>query len=160
MLKSDLFAAWFCCVMFGHLLIQTPQPHKVPQLLATGWYAVSEQPTNYKRQADRTNQVYYIDPAPVVSVKHFKRLKLSESRFMSKNYPVLVINFDDTGTVAWKTAINSALHTKFALIIDNKLIVAPTVSHTANDNSVTVMGYHISIHDLKEIRDELNEEMK
>jgi preprotein translocase subunit SecD len=139
---------------------QTAKPRRTRQLLVTGWYYITEQPNNFKRQADKTNQFYYIDPNPVVTVKHFKQLDLSEAKWMNRTYPSLIIRFDEQGTKAWGAATARSVHNKMAFIIDNKLIITPTINQPSKTGDVSVVGDNFPIETLKTIKTELEGEIK
>ena len=147
-------------LFFPVLPAQSAKMHNPKQLLVTGWYYITEQPNNYKRQADKTNQVYYIDPDPIITVKHFKKIELSDSLFMNKKYAMLMIYFDDPGTKAWSIATNKAVHSKLAFIIDNKLIITPTIKQPVNNGLADVIGDNYSKQALAALVSELDSEMK
>jgi len=96
--------------------------------LKTGWYYVSERETNYKRQLDKTSDFYFIDPNVIVPVEQFEKLELSESKYENEKYPMIIIRFDSKGTENWSIATEKSIGGKLALIINNKLVIAPKVN--------------------------------
>jgi len=100
------------------------QEKKTGQVLKTGWYYISEHKNNYPRLLDKSKEIYYIDPNPIVTAKHFKEIKMSSGVSDDK---MLSIKFDATGTAAWSVATGKSIGQKLALIINNKLIYTPTV---------------------------------
>ncbi len=96
--------------------------------LKTGWYYVTDQQTNFKRQLDKTSEFYFIDPNVIVPVGQFKKLELTDSEHEGKNYPMLVIRFDTKGTDSWSVATEKSIGGKLALIVNDKLVIAPKVN--------------------------------
>ncbi len=70
--------------------------------LKTGWYYVTDQQTNFKRQLDKTSEVYFIDSRVIVTVEQFRKIELKENLYEGENYPMLVIRFDTKGTESWR----------------------------------------------------------
>lgn len=101
---------------------------KSDSILATGWYYITDQETNFKRQLDKTSEYYFIDPNVIVSVKRFNKLELTDSEYEGKKYPMLVIRFDTKGTDSWSIATEKSIGGKLALIVNNKLVIAPKVN--------------------------------
>lgn len=96
--------------------------------LKTGWYYVTDQQTNFKRQLDKTSEFYFIDPNVIVPVGQFKNLELTDSEYEGKRYPMLVIRFDTKGTDSWSIATEKSIGGKLALIVNDKLVIAPRVN--------------------------------
>jgi preprotein translocase subunit SecD len=98
--------------------------------LATGWYYVNEGKSGLKRQLDKSDEFYYIDPKPIVVKENFMYFEIYETNFKEtcSNYIGLKMQFDKVGTKAWAIATKRAISKRLALIIDNVLIVAPIVN--------------------------------
>lgn len=96
--------------------------------LKTGWYYVTDQQTNFKRQLDKTAEFYFIDPNVIVPIGQFKKLELTDSEYEGKSYPMLVIRFDTKGTDSWSIATEKSIGGKLALIVNDKLVIAPKVN--------------------------------
>jgi preprotein translocase subunit SecD len=111
---------------FTHVTkVSSNRPQNV---LKTGWYYVIETKNNYGRRLNKKDDELYIDPTPIVSVKHFKKIDIKDY----KSTPYILIQFDAYGTKAWSAATGKAvkdnLHkTKFALVIDDRLVYTPEV---------------------------------
>lgn len=120
-------------------------------MLKTGWYYVSDNETNYKRQLDKTSEFYFIDPNVIVPVEQFNKLELTESRYDNEKYPMLIIRFDSTGTDNWSLATEKSIGGKLALIINDKLVIASKVNSqiTAGVSAINRSDY--SQQDLEEI---------
>lgn len=97
-------------------------------MLKTGWYYVTDQQTNFKRQLDKTSEFYFIDPNVIVPIGQFTKLELADSEYEGKSYPMLVIRFDTKGTDSWSIAIEKQIGGKLALIVNDKLVIAPKVN--------------------------------
>lgn len=97
-------------------------------VLKTGWYYISDNETNYKRQLDKTSEFYFIDPNVIVPVEQFDKLELTESKYDSEKYPMIIIRFDSKGTDNWSIATEKSIGSKLALIINDKLVIASKVN--------------------------------
>lgn len=96
--------------------------------LKTGWYYISDSETNYKRQLDKTSEFYFIDPNVIVPLEQFDKLELTESKYENEKYPMIIIRFDSKGTDNWSIATEKSIGGKLALIINDKLVIAPKVN--------------------------------
>jgi len=101
---------------------------KPSTVLKTGWYYVLDKENSHSKQLYKSNEKYFIDPQPIVLAKHFTKVEIVSSNNNGKPYQYLLIKFDQIGTDAWSNATEKALYKKLALVIDDKLIVAPTVN--------------------------------
>jgi len=119
--------------------------------LKTGWYYISERESNYKRQLDKTSEFYFIDPNVIVPVEQFDKLELTESKCDNKKYPMIIIRFDSKGTDNWSIATEKSIGGKLALIINDKLVIAPKVNAqiTAGVSAISRSDY--SKQDIEEI---------
>lgn len=99
-------------------------------LLYTGWYYVIDTPNGYKRQLDKSNETYYLDPKPIVIAKNFTTFEIYESTFNDKQYFGLSINLDKEGTENWSNATRKAeiTGTRLAFILDNRLLQVSKVN--------------------------------
>ncbi|MGZ4006993.1 MAG: SecDF P1 head subdomain-containing protein [Mucilaginibacter sp.] len=96
--------------------------------LKTGWYYIVDKENSYSRQLYKSNNKYFIDPEPIVSIKHFNKIELITDDFNGKPNQYLSIRFDAVGADAWSKATGKSIYKKLALIIDDKLIYAPEVN--------------------------------
>ncbi len=101
---------------------------KTGSTLKTGWYYIKDKKTNFKRQLDKTSELYFIDPKVIVPVEQFKKMELTESEYEGKSIPMLVIHFDTKGTDSWSIATEKSIGGKLALIVNDKLVIAPKVN--------------------------------
>ena len=97
-------------------------------VLKTGWYYVSDQETNFKRQLYKSSDFFYINPDAIVTVENFEELKITENEFNGNKYSSLIIRFDKQGTENWSIATKKSIGNQLALIIDDKLMSVPKVN--------------------------------
>lgn len=95
-------------------------------ILYTGWYYVVDTPNNYKRQLDKSEETYYLDPKPIITAKNFTTLEIYESSDNNK-YFGLTMRLDKEGTENWSNATQKAVMKKLAFILDNRLLQVGTV---------------------------------
>ena len=120
-----------------------PELARKDSTLATGWYYIVDNDNGYKRQLEKDTAFYFIDPTPILTVKHFTTLEITEDKWKDKVIPTLVIRFDKKGTRAWSEATEKYVDKHLALIIDNKLIVTPKVNAqiTAGVSALSTIWY-------------------
>jgi preprotein translocase subunit SecD len=58
----------------------------------------------------------------------FDKLELTESKYDNEKYPMIIIRFDSKGTDNWSIATEKSIGGKLALIINDKLVIAPKVN--------------------------------
>ena len=51
--------------------------------LYTAWYYVVDSPTNFKRQLDKSDETYFLDPKPIVVAKNITSFEIYESSHVS-----------------------------------------------------------------------------
>jgi SagB-type dehydrogenase family enzyme len=97
-------------------------------ILKTGWYYVSNQETDFKRQLDKSSEFYYINPDVKVPVEQFEELNIVENEYNGTKYTSLIIRFNKNGTENWSNVTKESIGNRIALIIDNKLVSVPRVN--------------------------------
>jgi hypothetical protein len=129
-------------------------------LLKSGWYYITDQETNFRRQLDKTNEYYYIDPNVIVPVEQFKEMELIDSEYEGEECPMLSIKFDTKGTESWSDATEKSIARKLALIVNDKLVIAPIVNSqiTIGISALNRIGY--TKHELEEILNQLKIEQQ
>lgn len=95
--------------------------------LKTGWYFISADTTGYKRQLDKSGDIYYIDPAPILLANHFKMVEVQEGTYQGKQRLSLFFRFDEVGTKAWSDGTLKAMDGRIAFVVDDVLMCAPMV---------------------------------
>ena len=123
----------------GDRLLEDPEHHikDSPDILKhdstilyTGWYYVVDTPNNYKRQLDKSDETYYLEPKPITTAKNITTLEVYESSYNDKNYIGLTIRLDKNGTESWSYATRKAevMGLRLAFILDNKLLQVAKVN--------------------------------
>jgi hypothetical protein len=99
-------------------------------ILYTGWYYVIDTLNDYKRQLDKSNEIYYIDPKPIVSAKNFATFEIYEAGSNDKKYLGLTMRLDKYGTESWSYATRRAdmNYIPLAFILDNRLLQVAKVN--------------------------------
>ena len=98
-------------------------------VLATGWYHIVDDENGFKRQLDKSEIFYFIDPNPILVKEHFDKIKIYKTNFrrwyqydIGLSFQVYKDYYD-----LWADATEKSIGKKIGLIIDNKLVTAPTV---------------------------------
>jgi hypothetical protein len=86
--------------------------------LYTGFYFINDTATSLKRQLIKTNDVYNIDPTPIITAKNFDKVEM----FHEKDCYALFIWLDKKGSQLLDIAKQSYKGKKFALIVNNQLL--------------------------------------
>ena len=121
----------------GDRLLEDPEHHikDSPDILKhdstilyTGWYYVVDTSNGYKRQLDKSDETYYLDPRPIVTAKNFTTFEIYESIFKDKKDFGLSMRLDKEGTENWSNATLRALGSKLAFVLDNRLLQVAMVN--------------------------------
>jgi len=136
-------------------------PNRPQNILKTGWYYVIETKNNYGRKLYKKDEEIYIDPTPIVLVKHVKKIDI-ENNYLGK--PFILFQFDAYGTKAWSAATGKAvednLHiTKFALVIDDTLVYTPKVETQISSGVSTLNRDDFSKEELEQFAKRIKSEM-
>lgn len=127
-------------------------------ILKTGWYYVSDTQTKYQRQLDKSLEMYYLEPSIIVNVNQFAKFELTSSEFKGKKYPELIIRFDSTGTENWSVATEKSIGRQLALIVNNRLIIAPNVWSKITAGVCIISRIDYTYQDIEEILKEIKRE--
>jgi preprotein translocase subunit SecD len=124
---------------FGH--------QNIDSTLQSGWYYVSENETGYKKKLDKTEEIYFIDPTPIIKPKNIKKVEFYLTR---QDKPALKMTFDKRGTKAWSAATRKAYITKLklAFIVDDQLL---QVSSMESEITGGVAALNRSVHSKNEL---------
>ena len=101
-----------------HLIKNSPNILKSDSTLFTGFYFIKDTVAAYKRQLIKTNEIYSIDPTPIVTAKNFEKVTM----FHEKDCYALFIWLDKKGSQLLNIAMKNYKGRKFALIVDNQLV--------------------------------------
>ena len=93
--------------------------------LATGWYYILENDNGFKRQLDKADNFYFIDPKPIIVKEHIESVRI-ETDFEGKKY--LTVQILRKYTHLWADATEKAIGKQLGFVIDDKLIFAPIVN--------------------------------
>lgn len=106
------------------------EKNKKDSVLATGWYYITENETGFKRQLDKSDEIYYIDPKPIIVKEHFDKLEIFETNFHGQyeDYIGLSIRINKKYIDLWADATEKSIGKRLGLIIDNILVSAPQVN--------------------------------
>ncbi|HTA84512.1 MAG TPA: hypothetical protein VK783_16330 [Bacteroidia bacterium] len=118
--------------------------------LQTGWYYIADSGKAYELKLDKANEIYSIDPTPIVAVKDFTTIQIDKSN-LSDEY-LLTIHFNDTATKAWNIATRKSIGNRLAFILDNKLLFTPKVNNQINSGVSALNRGDISKEDLEKIK--------
>ena len=110
-------------------------------ILKTGWYYMSTQETEFKRQLDKSLEFFYINPEVKVPVEQFEELNVVENESNGTKYSSLIIRFDKNGTENWSNATKESLGKRMALIIDDKLVAVPVINAQISTGVSSFSGY-------------------
>lgn len=96
-------------------------------VLATGWYFIESDSTGFKRQLEKTEEVYFLNPRPIATSSNFKKVALGKNRYDDW---YLGISLDKAGTQAWAEATLKAAEAEGQLgfVLNNRLLQAPRVN--------------------------------
>lgn len=92
-------------------------------MLYTGWYYVIDAGP-CKRQLDRTDEYYVLDPRPIVTARQIAQMEIYE---INGGGAGLSMQLDEAGAQAWALATEQAQGKKLAFVLHNKLLYTPTV---------------------------------
>jgi len=109
--------------------------------LKTGWYYLSNQETEFKRQRDKSSEIFYINPDVIVPVEQFEELSIVENEYDGTKYSSLIIRFNKNGTENWSNATKESIGNRVALIIDDKLVSTPLVNAQITVGVSSLSGY-------------------
>lgn len=94
-------------------------------VLVTGWYFVEKDSIGFERQLEKTEDVYFINPHPIVVASNFKKVALEKNIY---NDFYLSISLDKVGTRAWAEATLKATGRKLGFILNNRLLYVPHIN--------------------------------
>lgn len=93
--------------------------------LVTGWYYITTDSSGFVRQLNETDEIYYIDPKPIVVAANIEDIGLGKNH---ADDIYIKMQFDKQGTDSWYIATKKSIGYKLAFIIDNELLYTPIVN--------------------------------
>ena len=97
-------------------------------ILVTGWYYIVDDENGFKRQLDKTDDFYVIDPKPILVKAHFGSVKIYKTEFQGREELGLSIQMNRKCYGLWADATEKSIGKHLGLIVDNKLVSAPYVN--------------------------------
>ena len=97
-------------------------------ILATGWYYIVDGENGFKRQIDKQDEFYFIDPKPIVVKEHFDKLEIYKTNIQGSHCFALSIRIGEKYKDLWANATEKSIGKRLGLIVDNKLLSAPMVN--------------------------------
>jgi preprotein translocase subunit SecD len=104
--------------------------------LATGWYHVLENENGFKRQLDKTEKFYFIDPNPILVKEHFGKVTIETNSQRNEFISIRITQKD-----LWADATEKSIGQRIGLVIDNKLVNAPMVNARIEGGISSLWGY-------------------
>jgi len=124
--------------------------------LRTGWYFVTDSSNGEARVLVNSNEIYYIDPVPIVTIDNFKSIEVNQN---NNGIPYLLIQFDIKGKKAWANGTGQSIGKRLALVIDNKLFHVPIVNAQINSGVSALNRGDLSESELQAIKTDIEKEM-
>ena len=99
-------------------------------ILATGWYFILENENGFKRQLEKTDEWYFIDPKPILLKEHFAVIEIQKTNYRGKyeDYEYIAMQVYDQFKGIWADATEKSLGNRLGLVINNKLVSNPMVN--------------------------------
>ncbi len=143
-MKQLLFSITTLCILIFAVSCDGPKQNNVIQAdieqaleqnladstLVTGWYYILSTEDGFKRELDKTDEFYFIDPKPIVIKEHFSKVEIYsplDSNGQPENFFALSIQIGKDYEDLWANATEKHAGKWMGLIIDNVLVSAPMV---------------------------------
>ena len=128
-------------------------PPQSIDFLRTGWYYISD--TGIEKALKGTEETFFINPNPIVTVDDFSEMEIYESNFGDFG---LSIQLDKKGTEQWRIATGMSIDKKLALIISNELYSTPTINSQIDVGMTVLNRGDLSEEELKLIKQRIEQE--
>ncbi len=144
-MKNLLFSLTVLCLLIVAISCDGPKKEKLAEAdleqaleqnladstLVTGWYHVVSTQDGFKRQLDKTDEFYFINPKPIVIKKHFSNVAIYATDDFKEQQPenhfAISIQIDKEYEDLWADGTEQAAGKWIGLVIDNKLVSVPMV---------------------------------
>ena len=120
--------------------------------LATGWYYIENKNNGFGRQLEKTEEIYFVNPRPIVIAANFKEITLEKNKW---DEPFLLIPLDKTGTQAWAEATSKAAGSQLGLIVNNRLLYAPHINSQVTGGATVLNSADYTTEEYQEIKKEI-----
>jgi hypothetical protein len=126
-------------------------------ILVSGWYYIIETDNGIKRQLDKSEEFYFVDPKPILVKEHFDKIEIFETDFKGQypDYIGLEIRINKEYANLWATATEKWIGKRLGLIIDNKLVNAPQVNARIDGGMTSLNRDVYSKEELEEFKTKL-----
>ena len=111
-------------------LEQALEQNSADSTLVTGWYHVVSTQDGFKRQLDKTDEFYIINPKPIVIKKHFSKVEIytpKDANGQPQDFFALSIQIGKDYEDLWALETEKSAGKWIGLVIDNVLVNAPRV---------------------------------
>jgi len=106
--------------------------------LVTGWYYIVDNENGFKRQLDKMEEFYFIDPKPILVKGHFDKLRIYKTDFHGDHF-ALSIPIRKEYKELWANATEKSIGKRLGLIVDNQLVSAPMVNMRIENGASSFM---------------------
>jgi preprotein translocase subunit SecD len=137
--------------------VKTIVEGQTPDYLKTGWYYLTEKVNGTERTLNGTEEVYFVDPNPIVTIENFMDLELYQGKYGDFG---LSIRLDDMGKEQWRIATGKSIGEKLALMIDNELFFTPIVNSQIDVGVTALNRGDLTEEELKMIKTKIELEKK
>lgn len=99
-------------------------------LLVSGWYYITENNNGFKRVLDQTDEVYFVNPKPILIKEYFEKLEVFETNSKDEHpdYTGLKMQTYENFANIWADATEKSIGKKLGFVINNRLVSVPTVN--------------------------------
>jgi len=99
--------------------------------LVTGWYYIVSNEDGFKRQLDKTDDFYFVNPKPIVVKKHFSKVEIyatdSFKEQQPENHFAILLQIGKEYEDLWANGTEKYVGKWIGLVIDNELVNVPMV---------------------------------
>ena len=127
--------------------------------LVTGWYHISEEPTDFKKILNKSDESYFIKPEPIATQSDFQEVQIysSNSENPDDNYFGLTIQLEGDAIQRWSSATKKSINGRLGLIINDKLVAAPKVNSEVTSGMTAINRLEYSKEEIESFEAELRE---
>jgi preprotein translocase subunit SecD len=125
--------------------------------LKTVWYYLTDKENGQERTLKGTEEIYYINPSPIVTAKNFKGMEVYKGNFGDYG---LTMQLDEIGNKQWSIATEKSIGQKLTLIIDNELYHTPNVNSQIDFGITALNRGDLTEKELKELKKKIEKKKK
>jgi len=126
--------------------------------LVTGWYYINESGEGFERKLDKSDEIYFIDPKPIVTECNFRSVELYETNFRGTrpDYAGLIIRMDEDGRKSFALSTYKSYNKRLAFIVNNKLVYAPMIMTIVTDGITNIRRFEYNMNDVNSLKEEIH----